>query len=707
MNDSLDISVFKEKPPAHLIEKAPHLTDRAIVHLVNGVDVARMKVLATKQAAEGSWFKRAFGALSGTTARRDAQTKELLVESQKTLIEWQVELTLEVAKSDVALARLARSVSSLGDSLSKLGHHVASLEKKVSEVQEHVRALDDRVGRLELDNRARLELERVCDMLGTGNLRHLPRLAQVHLAVDQLYWGEFGHFLRRYPEESAKREEHLRLSLVRACRDAWDITAGGLEEVRSSDDFLVDGVRPSAPKEEHDHRALVGFLALSAQPEAEPFTFTLCQRYALEDPIPLVRRFPGLLTVEQSVVRMTQEARALAERASQPSLAAPSGARSRLATRITPPTHPSNRRSLGGRASETRKAASQRKKVGLVLSGGGMLGAYHAGVVRALSEHGIEVDAVAGASVGALNGAVVSASNDVHEAADRLERLWLEVANRSPIAPHLKNWLKLVGSLAMATGRLHPAAAALITLYDFVTPKDLDEGYFTKEPLRELIATCLESSALERGKPLYVSVFPAESSTDANLEGIRRALNFSAKPSEFLHVQSLPSESRIEALLASASLPIIYGQHQVGERKYMDGGVGGGWTSQGNTPITPLIEAGCETILVVHLATSTLWNRHDFEGVTIVEIAIQEEISKGVVTDLLSIDHEKAERLITRGYDDTLRALESVRHALAARDELHLARTSMDEAVDDAVQNTARVAREIDAFGADTESTEG
>lgn len=47
--------------------------------------------------------------------------------------------------------------------------------------------------------------------------------------------------------------------------------------------------------------------------------------------------------------------------------------------------------------------------VGLVLSGGGTRGVAHIGVVRALLEHGIAPDCVAGASAGAIVGALYAA----------------------------------------------------------------------------------------------------------------------------------------------------------------------------------------------------------------------------------------------------------------------------------------------------------
>ena len=46
-------------------------------------------------------------------------------------------------------------------------------------------------------------------------------------------------------------------------------------------------------------------------------------------------------------------------------------------------------------------------KLGLVLSGGGAKGAYHVGVIKALYELGIQIDMLSGASIGALNGAVL------------------------------------------------------------------------------------------------------------------------------------------------------------------------------------------------------------------------------------------------------------------------------------------------------------
>src|SRR5262249_45531780 len=64
---------------------------------------------------------------------------------------------------------------------------------------------------------------------------------------------------------------------------------------------------------------------------------------------------------------------------------------------------------------------SQMTRTALVLSGGGMFGAYQAGAWKALSRW-LTPDVVVGASVGALNGWLIAAGAPAPE----LERLWLE-----------------------------------------------------------------------------------------------------------------------------------------------------------------------------------------------------------------------------------------------------------------------------------------
>ena len=62
-------------------------------------------------------------------------------------------------------------------------------------------------------------------------------------------------------------------------------------------------------------------------------------------------------------------------------------------------------------------------RIVFVLGGGGHRGAYEVGMLRALLEAGIKPDAIVGASVGAINGAVLAA-DPTEGAVARLEELW-------------------------------------------------------------------------------------------------------------------------------------------------------------------------------------------------------------------------------------------------------------------------------------------
>ena len=84
----------------------------------------------------------------------------------------------------------------------------------------------------------------------------------------------------------------------------------------------------------------------------------------------------------------------------------------------------------------------------LILQGGGAMGAFECGVVKALEERHIRPDIVAGVSIGAFNGAII-AGNPGHAAA-ALEAFWDELTvfgpdlGEAPLGDALTSWQTLV-----------------------------------------------------------------------------------------------------------------------------------------------------------------------------------------------------------------------------------------------------------------------
>ena len=196
------------------------------------------------------------------------------------------------------------------------------------------------------------------------------------------------------------------------------------------------------------------------------------------------------------------------------------------------------------------------------------------------------------------------------------------------------------------------------------------------KPLNKLMDEYLEPHKLAKGLPLYVSVFKSLGATADLTRCLLAAAGIKDTPdSVMLHVQTLPKKEQKNALLASAALPALFKARKTQGQKYTDGGQGGWSKSQGNTPIQPLIDAGCNMVIVTHLSDGSLWSRHDFPETTILEIRPQSPIAReGGAKDLLGFDGSKIPSWIEQGYRDTMHCMKRVQEATLARSALDAAK---------------------------------
>lgn len=342
-------------------------------------------------------------------------------------------------------------------------------------------------------------------------------------------------------------------------------------------------------------------------------------------------------------------------------------------------------------------------KVGLVLSGGGAKGAYQVGVLRYMAEAGMQVDAVSGASIGALNGAIVANAKNLTEASQHLNELWQLLANESPlkfdkksVVPYL-GFLVLLGSKRFSPlvyGAMQAAKlAATHDLFEGVQPYlDLlkfDKGLFEHSPIRDLIERYTSPESLQNGLPLYISAYESEDTATDLINTFAAAIGISeTKASDFFHVQSFPVEQQQDIIMASAALPVLFAAQKINGKLYSDGGIGGWTKSQGNTPITPLIQqANCTHIIVTHLTDGSFWNRYDFPDTTILEVRPKQAIAKEtMVKDLLGFKADKINQWIEQGYEDAQRCIGNVAKVLqlqsahqAAKAERNLAIADLDD----------------------------
>ena len=290
--------------------------------------------------------------------------------------------------------------------------------------------------------------------------------------------------------------------------------------------------------------------------------------------------------------------------------------------------------------------------VGLVLSGGGAKGAYHVGVVQCLADHDVRLSAIAGTSVGALNGVVIAAAPDLGSAAAHLEEIWREHMASPPT-----EFLNLRASLQKIVPDLY----------------------------KKYLAPCEEF--IEVGLPLYVGVFRSRGRLIDIAWGVAGLADLSDTPeADFIQIQTLSRREYRQAIFASAAHLLIEKKVRsvsVEGKRYRDGGLGGMRNKQGHTPITPLVrDAGCRAVIVIHNADGSPWDRHDFPGVIVFEIRPGSPVRReGGLSDTFGFHVRNIDSWIEQGYRDTERCLTTTASALRLREESYAARVQLDAAI--------------------------
>ena len=190
----------------------------------------------------------------------------------------------------------------------------------------------------------------------------------------------------------------------------------------------------------------------------------------------------------------------------------------------------------------------------LILQGGGALGAFECGVVKALEEAQIFPDIVAGVSIGAYNGAII-ASNPRH-ATQALEAFWddLSVAIAPlplPCGEHAAMALQILtfGVPGFFTPRWIPSAGTMPDLPANWT------SYYDIAPMRELLAKYVDFAALATS-PVRLLISAVDVRT-ARLEVF----------------DSYVDEVTADHILASGSLPPGFPWTVIGDKAYWDGGI--------------------------------------------------------------------------------------------------------------------------------------
>lgn len=190
----------------------------------------------------------------------------------------------------------------------------------------------------------------------------------------------------------------------------------------------------------------------------------------------------------------------------------------------------------------------------LILQGGGALGAFECGVVRAMHEARVVPSVVGGVSIGAINGAIIA--GNPHNYSDALEAFWKDISVQGPqMAP---------SSVANAF-----AVGATLTwgIPDFFKPRWLSPvvqneywphqwtSLYDVSPLKQLLEKYVDFSRLAES-PIRLIVTAVE-----------------VDKGELVVFDSRTDNLTAEHIMASGSLPPMFPWTTIDGRHYWDGGI--------------------------------------------------------------------------------------------------------------------------------------
>lgn len=256
------------------------------------------------------------------------------------------------------------------------------------------------------------------------------------------------------------------------------------------------------------------------------------------------------------------------------------------------------------------------KKYAVALEGGGARGAYQVGAWRALKENGVEFSAVAGSSVGALNGAMMT-MDDLLLAED----LWSNMS-----------FSKIMD---VDDTTMHTLFSGKILELDI---KKLSTGIkrvfkekgFDVTPLKNLIRSTVDPEKI-RNSPIDFYICTHSLTEKKGLELLARTLS---------------DEELCDMLLASAYFP-AFKNEPLGGKRYTDGGV------SNVLPLSPLISAGHRDIIAIRLYGLGVEKKVKIpKGTTVTEIAPRHDLG-----NMLNFDAASCSRNFSLGYFDAMRLL--------------------------------------------------
>jgi NTE family protein len=260
------------------------------------------------------------------------------------------------------------------------------------------------------------------------------------------------------------------------------------------------------------------------------------------------------------------------------------------------------------------------KRLGLCLTGGGARGAYQIGAVKAMEELGYldQVYAISGTSIGSVNAAFLACKS-----VDEIKSLWLD----------------------------YPAAdlAGTTSVFKTLREKKMDvvnSGIYEISALEKLLQDNLDISKLKE-KKVYITLSPAGMADEGVLGLLKASFKHYIKNESQVIYSPLHEQKEdliYKQILASSSIPFVFPSVRLEGKQVFDGGL------YDNVPVKPLVDLGCDVIVVIHLHRIFFINKNNYPNTKFIEIRHWRSLG-----GVLNFDQQQAQKRFDLGYEDAMK----------------------------------------------------
>lgn len=271
--------------------------------------------------------------------------------------------------------------------------------------------------------------------------------------------------------------------------------------------------------------------------------------------------------------------------------------------------------------------SKEKQKLGLVLEGGGVKGAYQIGALMAVRELLVEFDGVVGTSIGAINGAIY-----LEGGYSKLFDVWNEIQTNTVFDLSDEETAALKGL------DLKPAILRVMLEKKLGTFKMLESSYEKSQKFFETIVN--EEDIRASGKDYGLVTFNI-----SDMQPVEKMMD------------EIDEGKLVDYIIASATFP-IFPPKIIDDKKYIDGGV------YDNMPINLLVKNGYDKMLVIRTNVESKQPKRKVEGnPDLFLIAPKEDLGPA-----MAFSSSRIHAYMQTGYDDAKELMDKgLREFLLAR----------------------------------------